>query len=64
MVVTILPPSLEEDVSQPSSDESFDSDGDASMLAEDNRRPQSIKLASKHTVVPGEAITQESQWMR
>jgi hypothetical protein len=65
MGILILPPSFEEDP-LPSSpeNEDYDYDGDASMLGDDARPSKRIKLASNNTVVPGETITDEPQWMR
>jgi hypothetical protein len=65
MGILILPPSFEEDSpASASQNEDYDSDGDASML-EDNARPSKrMKLGSDSTVVPGETITDEPQWMR
>ena len=61
----MLPPSFEDDFSAPlPENENYDSDGDASMLADDARPSKRIKLTSDSTVVPGEQITDETQWMR
>jgi hypothetical protein len=65
MGILILPPSSEEDSSAPSpGNEDYNSDGDASMLEDDARPSKRMKLASNSTVVPGETITDETQWMR
>ena len=65
MGILILPPSFEEVVpaSSPENEDS-DSDGDASMLGGGALSSKGMKLASNNTVVPGETITDESQWMR
>ena len=65
MGILILPPSFEENSSAPlPENEDYDSGGDASMLVDDARPPKRMKLASDSTVVPGEQITDEPQWMR
>jgi hypothetical protein len=62
MGIPILPPSFEDDFSTPlPENEGYDSDGDASMLAQPSK---CMKLTSDSTVVPGEQITDEPQWMR
>jgi hypothetical protein len=64
MGILILPPSFEEDSSPLPENEDHDSDGDASMLEDDARPSKRVKLTSDSTVVPGEQITDEPQWMR
>jgi hypothetical protein len=65
MGIPILPPSFEENSSASlPENEDYDSDGDASMLADDARPSKRMKLTSDSTVVPGEQITDEPQWMR
>jgi hypothetical protein len=65
MGILILPPSFEEDYSAPlPENEDYDSDGDASMPEHDARPSKRMKLTSDSTVVPGEQITDEPQWMR
>ena len=65
MGIVILPPSFEEDLPTSSPEnEDYDSDGDTSILEDDARPSKRMKLASSSTVVPGETITDEPQWMR
>ena len=65
MGILILPPSFEDDFSAPlPENEDYDSDGDASMLEDGARLSKRMKLTSDSTVVPGEQITDEPQWMR
>ena len=65
MGILILPPSFEENSSAPlPENEDYDSDGDASILEDDARPSKRMKLTSDSTVVPGEQITDEPQWMR
>lgn len=66
MGILILPPSFDQDNAAAfTENDRFDSDGDASMDEDEDARPtKRMKLASTSTVVPGETITDESQWMR
>jgi hypothetical protein len=65
MGILILPPSFEEELPTSSAEnEYYDSDGDASMLDVDGRPSKRMKFSSNSTVVPGETITDEPQWMR
>ena len=65
MGILILPPSFEDDFSAPlPENEDYDSDGDASMLEDGARPSKRMKFTSDSTVVPGEQITDEPQWMR
>jgi hypothetical protein len=65
MGILILPPSFEEEppASWPEN-EDYDSDGDVSMPEDAAHTSKRVKLASNSTVVPGETITDEPQWMR
>ena len=65
MGILILPPSFEDASPAPSPpNDDYESDGDASMLQDDGRPAKRAKLGSDSTVVPGETITDETQWMR
>src|SRR4051812_10237579 len=64
MGILILPPTFEDSVAPSASNEDRDSDGDASMLEDEGRPAKRMKLGSEGTVVPGETITDEPQWMR
>ena len=65
MGIPILPPSFEENSSASlPENEDYDADGDASMLADEARPSKRMKLTLDSTVVPGEQITDELQWMR
>lgn len=67
MGLTILPPTIEESENLNNEfDDASTSESDESMLEEDDYRPSKrLRLSSaKHLTVPGEIITDETQWMR
>ena len=70
MGLAVLPPDPEEDVvvvQSPSDDVDSPSDSDVSMYGDDGRPLKHARLSpsgSRKMVLPGEIITEETEWMR
>ncbi|KAK4934172.1 Exosome complex component RRP4, partial [Elasticomyces elasticus] len=74
MGLTILPPVLDSDDDSPSykntqpytngRDASPSSSSDGGMAIDDDRPRKKPRIENRDIVVPGESITQETQWMR
>ncbi|OJD10404.1 hypothetical protein ACJ73_09806 [Blastomyces percursus] len=64
MAITILQPSMPEEVYSSSEDESRDSERDFDMSGGHARPSKRLRLSKGGIVTPGEVVTDDPQWMR